>query len=252
VYEGWSGLGGSIRTGETAFDHVLGCSFWEFYRRNPEAGAIFNEAMRLIGKHNSPEVAKSYDWSRFPVIADIGGGIGGLLVEILDAYPSCRGILFDQPGVVQQAISHKRMEPVGGDFFQDVPTGADAYILRWIIHDWSEAEAGALLGKVREAMKPGARLILLEEVIPETAESVPGKWTDLLMLAITGGRERTEKEYRELLLAAGFGLEEVVPTTGPLSLLIAKAQGQFKGRALPGVRQTQELVARAPTTEMIS
>jgi hypothetical protein len=223
VYEGWSGLDGSIRTGNTAFDQVLGYSFWEFYRRNPEAGAIFNEAMRLIGKHNSPQVAKSYNWNRFPVIADIGGGVGSLLVEILDAYPSCRGILFDQPEVLQQAIAHSRMELVGGDFFQGVPIGADAYILRWIIHDWSEAEAVTLLSKIREAMKPGACLVLLEELIPETPELVPGKWIDLLMLAITGGRERTENEYRELLSAAGFELEEVVRTPGSFSILIARA-----------------------------
>jgi hypothetical protein len=223
VYEGWSGLRDSIRTGDTAFDQVLGCTFWEFYRRNPEAGAIFNEAMRRIGKHNSPEIAKSYDWSRFPLIADIGGGVGGLLMDIIDAYPSCRGILFDEPRVVQQAISHERLEPIGGDFFQSVPPGADAYILRWIIHDWADAEAVTLLGKVRRAMKPGARLFLLEELIPETPELVAGKWTDLLMLAITGGREPTEKEYRELLLAADFELEEVVPTSGPLSILVAKA-----------------------------
>jgi hypothetical protein len=222
VYEGWSGLSGSIRTGETAFDQVLGYSFWEFYRRNPEAAAIFNEAMRLIGKHNSPMIAQSYDWSRFPVIADIGGGIGSLLIEILEAHPSCRGILFDQPKVVQQALSHEHLVPVGGDFFHSVPSDADAYILRWIIHDWSEAEAVTLLGKVREAMKPGARLLLLEELLPETPELVPGKWIDLLMLAITGGRERTEKEYRELLSAAGFELEEVVRTPGSFSMLIAK------------------------------
>jgi hypothetical protein len=222
VYKGWSGLDVSIQTGDTAFDQVLGCSFWEFYRHNPEAGTIFNEAMRLIGKHNSPEVAKSYDWSRFPLIADIGGGIGGLLVDILDAYPSCHGILFDEPKVVQQAITHERLKPIGGDFFQSVPGGADAYILRWIIHDWPDAEAVALLSTVREAMKPDACLILLEELIPETPELVPGKWIDLLMLAITGGRERTEKEYRELLSAAGFRLEEVVPTAGPLSILIAE------------------------------
>ena len=224
VYEGWSGLGDSIKTGDTAFDQVLGCGFWEYYRRNPEAGTIFNEAMRLIGKHNSPQVARAYDWSRFPVIADIGGGIGSLLVDILNAYPSCRGILFDEPKVIQQAASHERLQPIGGDFFQTVPVGADVYILRWIIHDWSEAEAVALLGKVREAMKPGARLILLEELIPETPEFVPGKWVDVLMLAITGGRERTEKEYRELLSSASCELEEVVPTAGPLSILVAKAK----------------------------
>jgi hypothetical protein len=225
VYEGWAGLNTSIETGDTAFEEVLGCGFWEYYRRNPKAGVIFNEAMRLIGKHNSPEVARAYDWSRFPVIADIGGGIGSLMIDILSAYPSCRAILYDQPKVVQQAISHERLELVGGDFFQSVPPGADAYILRWIIHDWSEAEALTLLGKVGEAMKLGARLLLLEELIPETPAVVPGKWIDLLMLAITGGRERTEKEYRELLSAAHFELEEVVPTAGPLSILIAKKCG---------------------------
>ncbi len=224
VYEGWSGLGGSIKTGDTAFDQILGCSFWEYYRRNPEAGTIFNEAMRLIGKHNSPEVARAYDWSRFPVIADIGGGIGGLLVDILNAHPSCRGLLFDELKVVQQAISHERLKPIGGDFFQTVPAGADAYILRWIIHDWPEVEAVALLGKIREAMKPGARLILLEELIPKTPELMAGKWIDVLMLAITGGRERTEKEYSELLWSASCELEEVVPTAGPLSILVAKAK----------------------------
>jgi O-methyltransferase domain/Dimerisation domain len=228
VYEGWSGLGGSIQTGDTAFDQVLGCSFWEFYRRNRKL-ALSSTRLRLIGKHNSPEVAKAYDWSRFPVIAGIGGGIGGLLVEILEAYPSCRGILFDQLNVVQQAISHEHLEPIGGDFFKSVPAGADAYILRWIIHDWSEAEAVAVLGKVREAMKPGARLVLLEELIPETAELVPGKWIDLLMPAITGGRERTEKEYSELLSAAGFELEDVVRTSGSFSMLIATFRRKNEG-----------------------
>jgi hypothetical protein len=109
-----------------------------------------------------------------------------------------------------------------GISFQTVPTGADVYILRWIIHDWSEAEAVALLGRVREAMKPGARLILLEELIPEVPDFVLGKWMDVLMLAITGGRERTKNEYSELLSAASFELEDVVPTIGPLSILIAK------------------------------
>jgi hypothetical protein len=244
VYEGWSGLGGSIKTGNTAFDQVLGCGFWEYYRRNPEAGAIFNEAMRLIGKHNSPQVARAYDWSRFPVIADIGGGIGSLLVDILNAYPSCRGILFDEPKVVQQAISHDRLQPIGGDFFRSVPAGADAYILRWIIHDWPETEAVALLSKVREAMKPGARLILLEELIPETSEPAPGKWIDLVMLAITGGRERTEREYRKLLSSAGFALEEVVPTTGPLSILISEdAERATSRRRFPIWSRTQSTLA---------
>jgi hypothetical protein len=158
VYEGWAGLNRSNETGDTAFDQIHGSGFWEYYHRNPEAGAIFNEAMRLIGKHNSPPIARACYCT---VIADIGGGLGSLLVDILDACPSCRAILYDQTKVMQQAISHARLELVGGDFFQSVPPGADAYILRWIIHDWSEAEAGTILGKVPEAMKPGARLLVL-------------------------------------------------------------------------------------------
>jgi hypothetical protein len=125
--------------------------------------------------------------------------------------------------VVQQAISHEHVQRTGGDFFQSVPAGTDAYILRWIIHDWPDSVAVAVLGRVRDAMKPGARLVLLEEVIPETPEIVPGKWIDVLMLAITCGRERTENQYRQLLSAAGFELEEVVTMPGSLSILVAKA-----------------------------
>ena len=199
VYEAWSVLINSLQTGSIAFDQVLGCNIWEYYGRNPESGAIFNEAMRLIGKHNSPQIASAYNWSRFPVIADIGGGVGGLLVEILDAYPSCRGLLFDNPQVLQQAIPHERIQTIGGDFFRSVPAAADAYILRWIVHDWSEEKAVALLNNILGTMKPDARLILVEEVIPDTAEAVPGKWLDVLMLAMTGGRERTGKEYRDFI-----------------------------------------------------
>ena len=224
VYEAWSRLIASLQTGSIAFDRALGCNLWEYYSRNTKSGAIFNEALRLAGKYNSSQIASAYNWSRFPVIADVGGGVGGLLVEILDAYPSCRGLLFDDPKVLQQAIPHERIQTIGGDFFRSVPAGPDAYILRWIIHDWSEEKTVTLLNNIHTAMKPGGRLILIEEVIPDGAEAVPGKWLDMLMMATTGGRERTEKEYRELLSTGGFELEEVVPTSGPLSILIAKAR----------------------------
>jgi O-methyltransferase domain len=114
------------------------------------------------------------------------------------------------------------MEVIGGNFFESVPTGADAYLLRWILHDWAEPEAAAILGSLRRAMKPTARLILVEDIIPEGATFDLSKWIDLQMLVCLGGRERTETEYRALLRGAGFDLQEVVATASPLSLLVAK------------------------------
>jgi hypothetical protein len=223
MYEAWAGLGGNIRTGNKAFDQIYGYDFWEFCRRNPEAGRVFNAAMSEVRKGTSPAVTRSYDWSRFSVIADIGGGLGVQLGNILDAFPSCRGILFDQPNVVEQAISHQRMERIGGNFFDHVPAGADVYILNGVIHDWTDSESLTILDKVRQAMEPGARLAILDDIIPETPQFSFGKWLDLLMLTIPGGRERTEAEFRELLAFGGFELEEVIATAAPLSILIAKA-----------------------------
>ena len=123
----------------------IGCSAWEFMQSNPEQQANFNAAMRDLSASMTPAVTASYDWSKFPVIADIGGGIGAQLSSILDAHPSCRGILFDQPHVVAESPVHDRMERVGGDFFREIPVQADAYLMRWIIHDWADDKAIAIL-----------------------------------------------------------------------------------------------------------
>ena len=154
----------------------------------------------------TPAVTAAYEWSQFPVIADIGGGIGTQLVSVLEASPASKGILFDQPYLGPESISHDRMEAIGGDFFESVPTGADAYLLRWILHDWADPEAALILGSLHQAMKPTARLIVIESVIPEGPAFNFGKWSDLQMLVCVGGRERTETEYRALLTAAGFDL----------------------------------------------
>jgi len=169
----------------------------------------------------TPAVTASYDWSQFPVIADIGGGIGAQLSNVLDAYPSCRGILFDQPQVVEQS-QHSRMELVGGDFFVEIPIQANAYLLRWIIHDWDDDKAITILENVRKAARPGARLLLVESVIPETAEFDMSKWMDMNMLVMAGGRERTAAEFRELYNQAGFELEQIVPTPSALSIVVGK------------------------------
>jgi O-methyltransferase domain/Dimerisation domain len=220
-YDAFGALISSVRDGSPSFKLVHDCDGWEFYRRHPEKGAIFNEAMRSASAAISPAVAAAYDWSQFPVIADIAGGIGSQLVAILDAHPSVRGILFDQPQVVANSIPHPRMERVGGDFFKNVPVGADAYAMRWIVHDWPDAECLVILTNIRKAMKPDSRLILIEEIIPEAPELTWAKWLDLQMLVGPGGQERTTSEYDALFAKSGFEHERTIPTPAGSSLIIA-------------------------------
>jgi hypothetical protein len=221
-FEAWEELEYAVRTGGPSVEKVYGYDFWELLRRNPRASAVTNGAMRSASVAMTPAVTAAYEWSRFPVIADIGGGIGTQLVSILDASPASKGILFDKPYLRAESISHDRIEVIGGDFFESVPTGADAYLLRFVLHDWADAEAALILGSLRRATNPTARLIVVESVIPEGPAFNFGKWSDLQMLVCVGGRERTETEYRALLTAAGFDLQEVVATASPLSLLVAK------------------------------
>jgi hypothetical protein len=222
IYEAWSGFIDSVRTGKPAFDQIHGCSIWEFMRRHPAQAAVFNEFMRNAQVAMTPAATAAYDWSRFAVIADIGGGIGGQLVDILNAFPSCKGILFDQPDVIARAAPDERIERVAGDFFERVPEGADAYIMRWVIHDWADSEAVAILKTVRAAVKPDSRVILIEFTLPETSEYAYGKTADLTMLALTGGQERTATEYRQLLDRVGLEVEQVILTPAQTSLIISR------------------------------
>jgi hypothetical protein len=221
VFEGWRGLMPSLQNGRPGFDQVTGQNAWEHMQSNPQTQTIFNQAMRDLSASISPAVAASFDWSRFPVVADIGGGIGSQLSSILDAHPSCRGILFDQPAVVAEATDG-RIECVGGNFFKDVPIQADAYMMRWVLHDWSDQESVGLLMNVRKVATPDARLMVVESVIPETPEFDAGKWMDLNMMIMATGRERTADEFRELFGRAGFALERIVPTRSPLSIVVGK------------------------------
>jgi hypothetical protein len=222
VFEGWRGVMLSLQNGRPGFDQVTGQNAWEHLQTNPQTQTIFNQAMRDLSAAISPAVAASFEWNRFPVIADIGGGIGSQLSSILDSHPSCRGILFDQPAVVAEAPEHARIEQVGGDFFADVPVQADAYVMRWVLHDWSDDECVGLLTRVRRVAGPEARLIVVESVIPDTPEFDMGKWMDMNMLMMSTGRERTAAEFRDVFERAGFALEQIVPTPSPLSILVGK------------------------------
>ena len=221
-YESWGSLTLTLRTGKTAFDQIHGFDTWEYYRRHPEQWEVFNEGMRSWMVAITPAITAAYDWSRHSVIVDVGGGIGSQLVDILDTHPACRGILFDQPQVVMDAIPHPRIETVGGDFFKGVPSGGECYILRMILHDWGDTESIEILKHVREAINPGGRVMILEQVIPDTPEFSIGKWLDLHMMVAVNGRERTAAEFSALLDKAGFELEQIVPTASPSSIVVGR------------------------------
>lgn len=226
-YPAWGDLLHSVRTGEIAFDHHFGMPVWEFFERHPENAATFNDAMTGLTDAVNGAVLESYDFSPFRKIVDVGGGHGRLLAAVLSATPRAKGILFDAPSVVAGSPPIEtglagRVEKVAGDFFQSVPAGADAYLLKWIIHDWDDERSVAILKNCRNAMAEGGRVILVEAVLPLGDEPHFGKFIDLNMLVMTGGRERTEEEYRTLLEAAGLRLTRVVPTPSAMSVVEAE------------------------------
>lgn len=217
-YQAWTGMLTSIQTGKAAFDHVFGESFFGFLSEHPQSNETFNRAMTSGSAHVGPALVESYDFSPFDVVADIGGGNGRLLSEILTANPHARGILFDQPHVAEDATTkhalrdvEDRCKVVGGDFFDMVPVGADVYLLRLIMHDWDDQQCEIILQNCRRAINAGGRVLILETIVAPANEPDNRKWMDLRMLACLGGQERTEAEFRKLLEGAGFTMTRVIP-----------------------------------------
>lgn len=204
----------TIRTGQPAFEHVYNAQFFKHLAEHPDEAAVFNAAMSSIPAHISA-IVDAYDFSKFERIVDIGGGHGALLLGILTANPRVRGVLHDLPGVVAGAnvpsTVADRLEIVPGDFFEAVPAGADAYLLKGIIHDWNDASAVAILKNCRRAIRPDGRLFILDTVLIPSSDPASALM-DLLMMVLTGGRERTESEFRSLLREASFSLVNVIPT----------------------------------------
>lgn len=175
-------------------------------------------------------VIQAYDFSGVETVVDIGGGYGTLLLRILDAYPTMQGVLFDLPAVISSACEHLaasavglRIECVPGDFFQAVPAGGDMYLLQVVIHDWDDAAAICILTNCARAMRDESRIVLIERLLPEKALEAPAVIRgDLNMLVLSGGRERTAREYDQLLTAAGLELMQVVPTQSQWSIIEGK------------------------------
>ena len=222
-WEPWGQLMHSVRTGETAFDHVHGVGFFDYFREHPESATIFNAAMTSNTAQSGAGITGAYDFSGIRCLVDVGGGHGLLLATILRGYPALRGVLFDLPAVVagaaptlEEAGVAERCAVVGGDFFAAVAPG-DAYILRQIIHDWDDARSVAILANCRRAMQGVGRVLVVERAIgPDYREAMPVLHLDLEMLVNLGGLQRTEAEYGALFAAAGLRLNAVVPLGDPL------------------------------------
>jgi len=224
----WAGLLDSVRTGDNAFQTVHGMSPWDHRRRHPEEQVIFDAAMTAMTGSLAEALIGHYDFGRFATLADIGGGAGGLLAAILHSHPGLRGILFDQPGVVAGAPAvlgaagvAGRCEVVGGSFFESVPPGADAYLLKAVLHDWPDAESVEILRACRRAVPSDGALLLVEQLLDEGPDPVRTVFSDLNMLVGPGGRERTRQEYGALLEAAGFALVSTTGTGTPVHVIEA-------------------------------
>lgn len=225
-YPAWGELLHSVKTGEIAFDRAFGMPVWKFFEQNPDNAKTFNDAMTGMTLAVNDAVLSSYDFSSISKIVDVGGGHGSLIASILRANPQMKGVLFDAPSVAEGAQSRlevegvaDRCEVVAGDFFQSVPNDGDAYILKWIIHDWDDERSITILRNCHRAMTENGKLLLVEAVVPRGSEPHFSKFIDLNMLVMTGGRERTENEYRMLLEASGFKLTRIIPTESPMSVL---------------------------------
>jgi hypothetical protein len=225
-FRAWSEIAYSIQTGKNAFEKVFGKPIFDYLGEHPDKARIFDEAMTGIHGRESAAILDAYDFSGIEVLADIGGGNGSQISSVLGGHPQMKGILFDLPHVVEHARGRleaagllDRCELVGGSFFESVPSGADAYMMRHIIHDWDDEKSLGILRNCHAAMSPESTLLVVESVIPPGNEPFGGKLLDLVMLLIPGGKERTEDEYRSLFEQSGFELSRIFPTASEISVI---------------------------------
>ena len=224
----WGSLLYSVRTGKPAADELRGMPFFDYLETDPEFAAVFNDAMTGVSSMAIENLPPAYDFSDRKLIVDVGGGHGALLGAVLRNAPQALGVLFDLPSVVANAgpvldaagVS-SRCTVTAVSFFESVPDGGDAYLLKTIIHDWAEDDALSILRNIRTAIASDGKLLLLEMVLPEGTPPHPGMLLDLEMLVAAGGRERTAAEYSELLSRAGFRQSRVIPTASPMSVVEA-------------------------------
>ena len=232
VQAAWGDLEACVRTGEPAFRRIApdAESPYSLMAGNPELTALFDEAMATVASWSASAIATAIDFSVFGQIVDIGGGNGALMVGLLEAYHQCRGVVFDQPHAVERAQQRiaaaglaERCDVIAGNFFEEVPSGGDAYLLRHVLVDWDDERAITILRNCRTAMPHHGQIMILEGTYPEridpSASCRNAAGHDVNMLVCTGGRLRSEKEFQVLLAASGFQLSRVVSTTTDVSVI---------------------------------
>jgi len=235
-------LAHSVRTGQPGFERVYGMPMWRYVtERNPAVGAEFNAAMTQASTMVNPVLAQAADLSGVRSVVDIGGGQGGLVRALLACHPGIQhAMVFDRPCVIDQVRAapgpalDERVQLVAGDFFAAVPAGADAYVMKWILHDWDDADCLQLLGACRRAMSPHSRLLVIELVIDPGRSDELVYAMDLQMLVALGGKERTAAEFEALYDAAGLELTRIIPTASMYCLIegIPSATGRTNHDAL--------------------
>jgi SAM-dependent methyltransferase len=230
IWAAFGDLHHALETGGLPFEHVHGASLFGYLQKHPDKERGFSEAMASLSVTNNNAVTRAYPFGRFSRVVDVGGAHGHLLATILRRFRRLRGVLYDLPqivaaaaqsGFVNAADVQERCETLGGDFFKAVPAGADAYLMKHVIHDWDDEQSVRLLRNCREAMAPGGRVLVVEHVIAKGNGADLGKLMDISMMTLTGGMERTAEEFRGLLARAGLRLTRVIPTTSPVSIVEA-------------------------------
>jgi hypothetical protein len=219
-------FGRTLRTGVSALEHSVGAPLFDFLSKNPEEAAVFDRAMPAFHGPETDAMLDAYDFSGVATLADIGGGGGTLIARALQCYPTMNGILFDVGHVLGRARPNleaagvaDRCRVVEGNFFESIPEGAEAYLMRHIIHDWGDDQSVQILSNCRKAVPENGRLLIVEAVVPEGNDPSPAKEMDITMLLYPGGMERTEAEYRRLFESSGFSLAGVTPTESMVSVI---------------------------------
>jgi hypothetical protein len=217
VWRSWDRLLPCLRSGTPGWDLAHGMSWVDFYARNPERSANFNRAMAEHTRDAAPGIVSAAELGRFRTVVDLGGGDGTLMAEALRANPRLQGVVFDLPSGLDSAVTTERCRVVAGNFFESVPHGADAYLLKQVLHDWGDEACIDILRTIRAAVSPQARVLIVDRMLPELVSDADTQTllVDVLMMVVTGGRERTEAEFRRLLHAAGFELTRITGAIPP-------------------------------------
>ena len=228
-FHSWCELLYSVQTGKPAFDKVYGMPVFDFLSQHPEQATIFDAAMVSVHGRETAAILDAYDFSGVKTLADVGGGNGSVLIATLQKNPHLQGMLFDLPGVIARATPNfaaagltDRCRLISGSFFESIPAGADAYLMRHIIHDWNDQQCHTILTNIHQALPADGRLLVAESVIPAGNAPFFGKLLDMNMLVIPGGQERTAEEYDTLFAKAGFRLTRIVPTSTEISIIEAR------------------------------